>query len=441
MSRELFGTDGVRGIAGAYPLDTPTVIQIGQAVAAYFAKPKEHILVGYDTRESSPHIVAALIAGITAAGVDAHVVGVISTPGLAYLTGYTDAVAGIMVTASHNPYHDNGIKVFNKQGGKLTDSTEAQLNQAILGDHAAKQGSFGAWKLAGDLTRVYEDFLVDSVDTGALQGMRLLLDTAHGAASGFGARVLERVGAVVATIANAPDGRNINAECGATNPQAACAEVLSRNLQGGITLDGDADRVMLIDEQGRLLNGDHILYILAVTGNYSNVVATVMSNLGLENALASKNISLQRTAVGDRYVIEELQQTGGRLGGEQSGHIILPDILSTGDGLLAAIHTLRAVRASGKSLAQWYDEVPMLPQALVNIPADKTRIDTPAVQRFIVEQTAAFQGKGRVLIRPSGTEPLVRVMVEGENAQTLAQAAADTLAPLLAPNAHKESSL
>jgi phosphoglucosamine mutase len=429
--RELFGTDGVRGLAGQYPLDSAGSQSIGRAVGTHFATPGQHIIIGHDTRESSAQIVQDLCEGLNAVGVDIIVVGVIPTPGLAYLTREGQQfVAGIVVTASHNPYEYNGIKVFDSKGNKLSDETEATLNTLIKKDIPEKQA--GTTERNEALIQSYEDFLVDSAAGLQLDGLSIAIDTANGAASGLAQRIFSRLGATVTPLFDSPDGRNINAHCGATDTKALAERVVSDKLSLGIAFDGDADRVMLIDGQGREVKGDQILYILAVTGDHKGVVATVMSNLGLEQALQLRGIALVRTDVGDRYVLEGLSQIGYILGGEQSGHIILPELLATGDGLLAAVQTLKAVKSSDKQLEQWYDEVTMFPQALVNISlADKSLLDNPRVQTFVATQTDQLAGKGRVLIRPSGTEPLARVMVEAEDAQSIAERIATELKELI----------
>ena len=431
MSRELFGTDGIRGLAGRYPLDSAGVHSIGMAVGSQFGALGKQIVIGCDTRESSTQIVKDLTAGLVAVGVEVVIAGVIPTPGLAYLTRENEQfVAGVMVTASHNTYEHNGIKVFDSKGEKLPDETEAILNTLIKEGVPKKQP--GSSRADQTLLTHYEDFLVGSAPGLNVQGMRIAIDSANGAASGLAERVLSRLGADVTPLFDKPDGRNINANCGATDTAALARQVLTDKLDLGIALDGDADRVMLIDSQGREVKGDQILYILAVTGKHRGVVATVMSNLGFELALKRQGIALARTDVGDRYVLEGLQRTGYKLGGEQSGHIILPDVLVTGDGLLAAVATLAALSTSGKSLAQWYDEVTMLPQALVNIPlADKALLDTPEIKAFVATQTDQLAGKGRVLVRPSGTESLARVMVEAENASEVAERIAAELKELI----------
>lgn len=431
MSRALFGTDGVRGLAGQYPLDDAGSERIGRAVGSYFAKPGQQIIIGCDTRESSESIVQALTAGLTAVGVNVILVGVLPTPGLAYLTREGEGiVAGVMVTASHNTYEYNGIKVFDGHGDKLNDETEATLNTLIKeGVTDREQGSSNS---NSDLLKHYEDFLIQSAQGLTLDGLSIAIDTANGAASGIAKRVFEKLGAKVTPLFDTPDGRNINAGCGATDTAALAHQVVEHQLALGIALDGDADRLILVDGQGREVKGDHLLYLLALSGHHKGVVATVMSNLGFEQALKSQGIALERTDVGDRYVLEGLEKTGYKLGGEQSGHIIFPEILGTGDGLLAAVQTLKAISASGKDLAQWRDEVNVLPQALVNIPlSNKTLLEDAKVQAFIDAQTKQLEGKGRVLIRPSGTEPLARVMVEADDAQVVAERIAAELEKLM----------
>jgi phosphoglucosamine mutase len=432
MSRELFGTDGVRGLAGQYPLDREGAEKIGRAVGTRFATPGQRIIIAGDTRESSADLVAALIAGLTSVGIDVTSVGVIPTPGLAYLTREGgEFVAGVMVTASHNPYEYNGVKVFDANGDKLTDDAEADLNKMIE-EGVADRGQ-GSSKTDAGLVKNYEDFLVASAGGLNLDGLLLAVDSANGAASGIAERVFDRLGARVTTLFDSPDGRNINAGCGATDTKALSQAVIDRKLSMGVALDGDADRVMLVDDQGRQVNGDHLLYLLAITNHLDGVVATVMSNLGVEKALQEHGIKLDRTKVGDRYVLEGLAETGFKLGGEQSGHIIFPQLLKTGDGLLAAVQTVRVLAESDKNLSQWRDEVQMLPQALVNIAlADKSGLDRDDVKSFVAEQSEKLGDTGRILIRPSGTEPLVRVMVEAPDAQAIAESTADKLKELLA---------
>jgi len=432
MSRELFGTDGVRGIAGKYPLDQAGAKSIGMAVGTYFAELGQQIVIGSDPRESSPGLVEALTAGLTSVGVDVTSAGVLPTPGLAFLTRENhDFVAGVMVTASHNPRQYNGVKVFDANGDKLPDRTEAPLNELIK-KGVPKRGS-GSFASDDKLAGIYEDFLVASAGNLNLNGLSLAVDSANGASSGFAGRVFKRLGAEVKTMFDQPDGININDGCGATDTAALRQAVIDGKLDLGVALDGDADRVMLVDGQGREVNGDYLIYLLAVTGKLEGVVVTVMSNLGFEQSLRKQGIKLERVKVGDRYVLEGLAATGYRLGGEQSGHIILPELLKTGDGLLAAVQAVKAVSASGRSLADWRDDVKMLPQSLVNIPLpDKSALEQPEVRSFVEEQERQLDGKGRLLIRPSGTEPLARVMVEAPEAEKTAKDIADRLKELVA---------
>ena len=439
MSRALFGTDGVRGLAGKYPLDEVGAKRIGMAVGAHFAEPGQRIIIGCDTRESSEGLVAALTGGLNAVGVNVTSLGVITTPGLAYLTREgAGFAAGVMVTASHNPYEYNGVKVFDKHGDKLPDDTEAELN-SLIENGVAPRGSGESSQDSG-LVGNYEDFLVNSAPGLDLGGLRLAVDSANGSASGLAERVFSRLGAQVKPLFDAPDGRNINAGCGATNTGALGREVLADKLDLGIALDGDADRLAMVDNQGREVNGDHLMYMLAAAGRLDGVVATVMSNFGFEQALRERGIRLERVDVGDRYVLEGLKRTGFHIGGEQSGHIIFPELLATGDGLLAAVQAARVLSTSKQDLAQWRDKVVFLPQALVNIKlADKTLLDRPDVQDFIAEQSRPLAGTGRLLIRPSGTEPLARVMVEAPDAPETARQIASKLEKLLSQAAEGDS--
>lgn len=430
-SRDLFGTDGVRGLANHYPLDTAGAISIGAAIGTYFATQGQKIIIGCDTRESSSKLVTDLAAGLTKVGVQVTLVGVITTPGLAYLTREGSYVAGVMVTASHNPFAYNGVKVFDSQGYKLDDATESALNNLIVTGVADRPG--GDLTRDSQLTNKYIDFVMHSVEGLDLTGLRLAVDTANGSASNIAASVFTKLGASVTPLFDAPNGTNINDGCGATNTVVLQQTVLNNKLDLGIAFDGDADRLILVDNQGRECNGDHILYLLAVAEGAQGVVATVMSNLGLEQSLQRNGIQLNRAQVGDRYVLKGLKATGYSLGGEQSGHIIFPDLLMTGDGLLAAVQVLHVLHGADTTLASWRDEVILLPQALVNIAvSDKALIGSPAVQAFIASETASLGSNGRLLIRPSGTEPLARVMVEAEDAQAIAERIAAQLQELLA---------
>ena len=431
-NRDLFGTDGIRARAGEYPLTAEGALQVGKAVGAHFTQPGDLVLIGRDPRESSYMLAASVAAGLSAMGVNTTLLGVIPTPGLAYLTKHSPAKAGVMITASHNPFTDNGIKVFSHAGGKLPDDTEAKLNDLINSDITGR--GFGQAVESPLPVSAYEDFLVESIGSGSISGLEIILDTANGATSGYAARVFKRLGANVTALSDRPDGRNINDHCGATHTEALQAAVIKQRAQAGAAFDGDGDRLMLVDENGRQLMGDHIMYILALTGQHNGVAATIMTNMGLEFALQKHKIPLKRTPVGDRYVLVGLEETGYTLGGEQSGHIILPGLTTTGDGMLAAVQTLAAVRASGRSLADWHDELKLLPQKLINIPLeDKAALKRPEVTAYIFEQTKELSGTGRLNVRPSGTEPIARVMVEAPDAAHRAQAIADHLTQLLTP--------
>ncbi len=431
MSRTLFGTDGVRGIAGEYPLDATGSVRIGRAVGMHFAESGQTVILGFDPRESSEEIAKNIIIGLNDVGVNVVNVGVLPTPGISYLTRETeDFVAGIMITASHNPYNFNGVKVFDAAGDKLPDSTEAALNDLIESEIPGR--GKGSVKVDLALKADYEKFLVNSVGQVRLEGLSIAIDSANGAASGIAKRVFEALGTKVTSVFDEPDGKNINAECGATNTKKLADLVTNKQLSLGVAVDGDADRLFLIDSKGREINGDLIMYILASTNGYDGVVATVMSNLAFEQALKAKNIRLERTKVGDRYVLEALESTGYKLGGEQSGHIILPKLLKTGDALLAAVQTVKAINDSGMTLEQWHDEIDMLPQAIVNVDLnDKAILENDQVKEYIAEQTRSLGSNGRILIRPSGTEPLVRVMVEAPDAQNYAAKIAGHLSDLI----------
>lgn len=431
MSRELFGTDGVRGLAGEYPLDESGAVKIGRAVGTQFSEAGQTIVLAADPRESSADLVEYISRGLNQVGANVINIGVLPTPGLAYITRQHDEfVAGVMITASHNPVEYNGVKVFDSNGGKLTDETEAKLNSLIQNGTPDRGG--GHTTTNTQLIGEYENFLVESAGDFRLDGVKLAVDSANGAASGLAQKVFERLGAEVTAIFDQPDGKNINAGCGATDTIALQKTVIEGRLDLGVALDGDADRIVMIDSRGREVKGDHIMYILAISRGLKGVVVTVMSNLGFLRGLKNKGVATEQTAVGDRYVLEGLAKTGYLLGGEQSGHIILYDLLKTGDGLLAAVNTTKAVANSKRSLSDWYDEVELLPQALVNIPLkDKASLELPSVKQFLDDVATQLGEDGRVLIRPSGTEPLARVMVEAADAESKAKSIAEELQKLI----------
>lgn len=434
MSRGHFGTDGIRGPAYEWPLNKSGAEQIGRAIGAQFAQEGEYVVLGYDTRESSPMLAKALSEGLNASGVHVDHLGVVPTPGLAYATAKTEARAGVMITASHNPASDNGIKVFDSDGRKLADATEVELNgriMSIIPDRNVR----GEPRAAGRRVNDYRRFLANTID-GDLRGMTIALDTANGAASGIAGQLFGDLGANVGTFFDKPDGQNINDGCGATDTEALQDAVYAGHYDMGFAFDGDADRLIAVDEKGRKLNGDHILYILAKTMGYDKVVATQMTNMGMEQALTQDGHTLYRTDVGDRYVLEGMAAHGALLGGEQSGHIIIADKLWTGDGMLAAIQVARAVRDSRMSLAEWYDQVPMLPQSIVNIDTPyKHRVGETHIADYVASQNEALKGTGRLNVRASGTQNQVRVMVESADARERAESIAAVIGQLLPKHA------
>lgn len=418
---ELFGTDGIRGKAGEYPLTKEKITDIAKAVALHFGKEGRGFYLGRDPRESSEWIAETVKEAILRMGRNVDDLGVLSSPSLSFIAAHygKGRDASIMITASHNPYQDNGIKIFSVDGRKLHDSEERKIEQKIqskLPEHASSEG------FEDDLSDLLDSYIqyVSFPFEDMLKGKRIGLDMANGATVGIADTVLRRAGADVMTIGDAPNGKNINDHCGATDTAQLRKLVLEHKLDAGMALDGDGDRVVLIDARGRELNGDNLLHILALDRGDKTVVATLMSNMGLENVLRDNGIELIRTAVGDRYVLEAMVDKKLGLGGEQSGHIILLDKMPSGDGLLAGMTALAAVQKSGKSLEQWHDDLPLMPQILENIRVtDRAKIDGEKLQQLGAEMTKELQGKGRVLIRPSGTEPLVRVMVEAPDAEEL----------------------
>ena len=423
MAKALFGTDGIRGVAGEYPLDPVTVHAIGVALGADAVRhdPNPEILIGIDTRESGPWLAGQLAGGLQEQGARVRFAGVITTPGVAYLTRTGPFVAGVMISASHNPYLDNGIKVFGHSGFKLPDDEE----------HAIEQETFRllagaveprAVALAEDpgLDQEYLESLLATTSL-SLKGIRLVLDCGNGAASRLGTELFRRLGAEVHAICSEPNGRNINLGCGALHLDLLQQAVLQHQAEFGVAFDGDADRAIFVSRSGKLVDGDAVLLVAArslkrsarLAGNL--VVATVMSNLGLERALEREGIRLVRTPVGDKYVLEEMVRNGAVLGGEQSGHVIFRQYATTGDGLLTALRIFEIAVQSGKGLDELTADLEVYPQRLKNVRVNRKLplADLPGVAREIQACEAAFGGAGRVLVRFSGTEPLARVMVEG----------------------------
>ncbi|GEM86092.1 phosphoglucosamine mutase [Meiothermus granaticius] len=413
MERRYFGTDGVRGIAGEPPLTPEFVLKLGQAAGAYFRAHAKRpvVLLGKDTRQSCDLLEAALAAGLMSQGVRVEHLSVLPTPGVAHLTRTLGATAGVMISASHNPYTDNGIKFFSADGDKLPDAVEAEI-EGLLGREFSTEG-MGTVSDFSEAERMYLDFLLSKGES--LEGLRIALDTANGATYRLAHRLFQGLGAEVFVLFNTPDGRNINRGCGSTHPQALQKQVVDGGFDLGAAFDGDGDRVILVDRKGREFHGDHMLYLNAMVRHEPGVVGTLMSNMGLEVRLREAGINFFRTAVGDRYVYEKLRSSGLSLGGEQSGHVLFLDHAPTGDGMLTAILTLKALRESGRDLSEWYDALPMYPQLLKNVRVrDKAALmKSPQLQAAIAQTEAQLSGQGRVNVRPSGTESLVRVMVEG----------------------------
>jgi len=430
MQRKLFGTDGIRGVAGDYPLDRRTVYAFGRALGEWAvargAGPR--VLIGMDTRESGPWLARCVAAGLIRAGARPCFAGVITTPGVAYLTRSRDFVAGVVISASHNPYEDNGLKVFDHSGLKLPDSDERRLEAEIFrlrGQDATPEESEELPVETG-LAETYLDFLTSLAPP--LEGVRIVLDCGNGAAYRLGPALFRRLGAKVAALSCSPDGRNINLACGALHPERLREEVLESGADLGVAFDGDADRAVFVAPSGKIVNGDGVMLLCArallahgkLAGDGAPlVVATVMSNLGLERALEASGIRMVRTPVGDKYVLEEMLRCGAVLGGEQSGHVIFRDVATTGDGLITALRVLAAIRASGCDLDALTADLKIYPQKIVNVRV-KRKVpleELDAVQQAIRQAEQAFAGSGRVLVRYSGTEPLARVMVEAASAE------------------------
>lgn len=423
MAKQLFGTDGIRGVAGEAPLDPATIYSCGLALGADLRMHADdpQVVIGMDTRESGQGIAEQLAGGLAAKGVNVHFAGVVTTPGVAYLTKSVPFSAGVMISASHNPFRDNGIKIFSSTGYKLPDKEEHLIEQVIF--HELSEGvEPESVELAVEpgLSDRYLEYLLSTAHT-PLSGMRLVLDCGNGAAYRLAPELFRRAGAEVTAICNEPDGRNINLNCGALHVEALRERVLREHADAGVAFDGDADRAILVSGAGKIIDGDAVLLVAArylkQAGHLAGdtVVSTVMSNLGLERALGSMGVRMLRTQVGDKYVLEEMIRTGAVLGGEQSGHIIFHEFATTGDGMLTALRIFEIARATGRSLDELTSDLQVYPQLLVNVRVKERRDleQMPHVQQAIQECERAMDGFGRVLVRFSGTEPLARVMVEG----------------------------
>jgi len=445
MSRKYFGTDGVRGRVGEGPITPDFVMRLGYAAGRVLTGLDSHlargahpaVLIGKDTRISGYMLESALQAGLSAAGVDILLTGPMPTPAVAYLTRALRAQAGIVISASHNPFEDNGIKFFSAEGTKLPDAIEHAIEAAL--DEPMRvmpSAQLGKARRIDDAAGRYVEFCKSTFPNALdLRGLKIVLDCAHGATYHVAPAVFHELGADVVAIGHQPDGLNINHECGSTHPGALQREVVRQGADLGIAFDGDGDRVVMVDSAGNLLDGDHLLYIIArhrhAAGKLGGgVVGTLMTNLALEQALAQQGIPFARARVGDRYVLELMNEKGWLLGGENSGHILCLDKHSSGDGIIAALQVLHAARKSGLSLQALAADLTLFPQVLVNVTV-KQRIDldgNAAIQNAVLAAESELNGSGRVLLRPSGTEPKVRVMVEGRErlqVEGLAQRIAD----------------
>jgi len=434
LARKYFGTDGIRGKVGGYPITADFMLKLGWAVGRVMGQGQGNlILIGKDTRISGYMFESALEAGITAAGMDARLLGPMPTPAIAYLTRTLHACAGIVISASHNPYFDNGVKFFSAQGTKLADEIELAI-EAEMDKDMVTMGSaeLGRVERVTDAAGRYIEFCKSTVPMSlSLRGMKIVVDCAHGATYHVAPNVFDELGAEVISIGVKPDGLNINQDCGSTHVAQLQDKVRETRADLGIALDGDGDRLIMVDHTGEVVDGDQILYIIACSRqrsshlNNSAVVGTLMSNLGLEHALSKKGITLHRAGVGDRYVMEMLIQHNCILGGESSGHIICLDRTTTGDGIVSALQVLAEIVLGRKSLHALALGMTKYPQVLINV-ALKERVDLDAsaeVQAAVKAAEGRMQENGRVLLRPSGTEPVVRVMVEGNDAEMVQQEA------------------
>jgi phosphoglucosamine mutase len=433
MAKQLFGTDGIRGVPGEYPLDDATLDRVGLALGQYLNSNqapsgrspgvRPRVLIGRDTRESGPHIAERIARGLAAAGAEPVSAGVLTTPGVAWLVNREGFAAGVVISASHNPYHDNGVKLISATGMKFPDGVEAILERTILAPREFLEAA--SEMQLHDNEKIDDDYL-DGLRQSALPGakfagMKIVLDCANGAASKLAPRLFRSLGAEVVAMNDTPDGRNINAGCGSLHPQAMQRRVIEAGAALGVAFDGDADRAIFSSASGRLVDGDGVLL---VTGRYLKsagklksavIVGTTMANLGLERALEKSGLRLTRTAVGDRYVLEEMLRSGANLGGEQSGHILFLDDATTGDGMLTAVKIASIVSLCGPLDARVGD-LKIFPQKIVNVRVkEKPPLDSlPEVSRTLTEAEKALGDSGRVVLRYSGTEPLARVMVEAE---------------------------
>jgi phosphoglucosamine mutase len=438
MTRKLFGTDGIRGTANAYPMTSEIVLKVGMAAGKLFTNGdhRHRVVIGKDTRLSGYMIESALVSGFTAVGMDVFQLGPMPTPAVAMLTRSLRADLGVMISASHNPYEDNGIKLFGPDGYKLSDETEAQIENMMEQDSStglAKPDDIGHAKRIDSAQERYIEYAKRTLPRNTrFDGLRVVVDCANGSAYQVAPAALWELGAEVFSVGVEPNGFNINKDCGSNSPEALCKKVLEVRADIGIALDGDADRVLIIDEKGQVIDGDQLMAVVArswldrglLAGG--GVVATVMSNLGLERHLEGLGLSLARTPVGDRYVVEHMRKHGFNVGGEQSGHIVLSDYTTTGDGLVTALQVLGVVTESGKPVSEVCNQFEPMPQILKNVHFKKGQpLDDQKVMKVIGESKDKLGKDGRLVIRLSGTEPVIRVMAEGDNAKLIGKVVND----------------
>ncbi len=437
---KLFGTDGIRGVANIFPMTPEMVLSIGKATAHVFkekcGKKKPKFVIGKDTRLSGYMIENALASGIVSVGADVLLVGPMPTPAIAHLTKALNADAGIVLSASHNPAEDNGIKIFSENGHKLSDNVEDEIEKYVLSgkiktEHI-KGDLIGKAHRVDDAKERYIEFAKASVESMSMKGLRVILDCANGAAYNTAPHILSELGAEVVVLNDRPDGLNINLDCGALHPEKMMEVVKEENAHIGIALDGDADRVIVCDENGKSVDGDHIIAICAInmkekgTLKKNSVVVTIMTNKGFDIAMAKERIKVVKTKVGDRYVVDEMRKKGYVLGGEQSGHIIFSNYTTTGDGMISALQLLRIMKERGKKLSKLAECMTSLPQVLVNVDVkEKKDISKLKVNKNIKDAESKLGEKGRVLVRYSGTQNLCRIMIEGENKREIQKIAND----------------
>jgi len=447
MGRKYFGTDGIRGRVGEQPINAEFMLKLGWAAGRVLGRgPRDRVVIGKDTRISGYMFESALEAGLSAAGVDVRLLGPMPTPAIAYLTRTLHACAGIVISASHNPHYDNGIKFFSSEGTKLPDDVEAAIEAELDKEMVTVPSErLGKAERVEDARGRYIEYCKSTFPGRLnLRGLKIVVDCANGATYQVAPSVLNELGADVISIGVRPDGLNINRDCGSTAPEELRRTVLKEKADLGIALDGDGDRVLMVDHTGALVDGDELLYIIAHARHASGklrgpVVGTLMSNLGLQLALEGDGITFMRAKVGDRYVLEMLQQHEGVLGGESSGHIICLDRTTTGDGIVSALQVLAAMVDSGAALQDLRQGMSKFPQVMINVPL-AARVDvvsSPSVTQAVKDAEGRMHGRGRVLLRPSGTEPLIRVMVEGED-ETLVKQQAEYLAEVVAQTVERK---